>query len=88
MVAWPVEFFWTFLLRMPPLEMRQERRESFPYEERKGTLISRGGGANGASLEFGGPSVFLSRGDRYVRELLELLQGCERPFLGSVTPRF
>ena len=30
-----------------------------------------------------GPSVFLSSGDGYVGEVLELHQGCQRPFPGS-----
>ena len=30
-----------------------------------------------------GPSVFLSSGDAYVGELLELSQGCQGPFQGS-----
>ena len=47
MVARPLEFLSTFLLRAPPLEMRREGRESFPDETGKGTLISSGGGGKG-----------------------------------------
>ena len=35
-----LEFLSSFLLRAPPLEMRQERREFFPDEGGKGSLIS------------------------------------------------
>ena len=41
MVAQHLEFLSTFKLRAPPLEVRQERRVSFPDEAGKGTLISR-----------------------------------------------
>ena len=53
MVAGPLEFLSTFLLRVPPFEMRQERQESFPDEAGKGTLILSGGGGNKAPFEFG-----------------------------------
>ena len=36
-----------------------------------------------SSLVLARHSVFLSRGDGYVRELLELHQGCQGPFRGS-----
>ena len=37
---WPdPEFFSTFLRRAPPLEMRRERREFFPDQAGKGSLI-------------------------------------------------
>ena len=35
-----LEFLSPFLWRAPPLEMRRERREFFPYETGKGSLIS------------------------------------------------
>ncbi|KAI4572642.1 hypothetical protein MJT46_005710 [Ovis ammon polii x Ovis aries] len=35
-----LEFLSPFLWRAPPLEMRRERREIFPYETGKGSLIS------------------------------------------------
>ena len=41
MVARPLEFLSTFILRAPLLEVRRERRDSFPDEAGKGTLISR-----------------------------------------------
>ena len=37
----------------------------------------------GSSRVVAGPSWFLSRGDRYVGELLQLPQGCHGPFPGS-----
>ena len=40
-------------------------------------------GETGLLLRLVGPSVFLSSGDGYVRELLALHQGCEGPFQGS-----
>ena len=40
MLARPMEFLWTFKLRSPSLELRRERRKSFPSEVGKGTLIS------------------------------------------------
>ena len=36
-----LEFHWSFKLRLPPLEVRRECRDSFPEEARKWTLISR-----------------------------------------------
>ena len=41
------------------------------------------GGGNGAPLDVGGTLGFLSSGDGYVGELLELQQGCEGPFGSS-----
>ena len=35
-----LEFLSPFLWRAPPLEMRRERREYFPDQERKGSLLS------------------------------------------------
>ena len=51
MVACPLEFLSTFMLRAPPLEMRQECRESFLDEAGKGNLILGRGGEKGATLE-------------------------------------
>ena len=83
MVAGPLEFLSTFLLRAPPLEMRRESRESFPEEAGNGTLISSYEAETGLLLMLAGPSVFLSSGDGYFGQLLELLQRCEGPFRGS-----
>ena len=41
MVARPLEFLSTFKLRVPPLEVRQERWDSFPDEAGKWALILR-----------------------------------------------
>ena len=59
--------------------MRRECRESFPDETRKEPSSRDEEGYRGSSCIVAGPSVFLSSGDVYVRELLELRQGCERP---------
>ena len=55
MVARTLEFLLTFLLRAPPLEMRRERRESFPDEEGNGTLISSYEEETGLHLMLAGP---------------------------------
>ena len=80
MVARPLEFLSTFLWRAPPLGMHRERRESFADEAGKGTLTSRYEAETGLALMLAGPSVFLSSGDGYVGERLELQQACEGPF--------
>ena len=80
MVARYLEFLSTFLLTTPPLEMRRERREFFPDEARKGSLISSYEAETGLLLMLAGPSVFLSSGDGYVWELLELQKGVKEPF--------
>ena len=41
MVAQPWEFFSNVKLRLPPLEVRQERQDSFPDKTGKWALISR-----------------------------------------------
>ena len=56
--------------------------DSFPDEWGKWTLISRWGGKWVFSWVAVGPSLFLSSGDGYVWELLELPQGCQGPFRG------
>ena len=76
MVARPLEFLLTFMLRVPPLEMRRECRESFPDEAGKGTLLSSYLVETELLFRLAGPSVFLSSGAGYVGELLELQQGC------------
>ena len=63
--------------------MRQERRKFFPYETGKGFLISSEEAESGLPWMCAGPSCFLSSGDGYVGELLELQQGCEGPFGSS-----
>ena len=80
MVARLLEFLSTFLLTTPPLEMRRKCQESFPNEAGQGTLISSYEVETGLLLMLAGPSVFLSSGDGYVWELLELQKGVKEPF--------
>ena len=63
--------------------MRKERREFFPDHAGKGVLLSREEAEAGPLWLWAGLSGFLSSGDGYVRELLELQQGCEGPFGSS-----
>ena len=78
-----LEFLSPFLWRAPPLEMRRERREFFPDHAGKGSLLSSKEADTGLLWMWAGLSCFLSSGDGYVGELLELQQGCEGPFLSS-----
>ena len=78
-----LEFLSPFLWRARPLEMRRERREFFPDKAGKGSLISSYEAETGLLWMCAGPSCFLSSGDGYVGELLELQQGCEGPFGSS-----
>ena len=75
-----MEFLSPFLWRAPPLEMRQERQEFFPDYAGKGSLLSSWETETGLLWMWAGLSCFLSSGDRYVRELLELQQGREGLF--------
>ena len=59
--------------------MRQERREFFPDHAGKGSLLSSYEAETGLLWMSAGFSCFLSRGDEYVGELLEVKQGCEGP---------
>ena len=65
------------------LEMQQERREFFPEHAAKGTCLSSNKAKTGLLWMWAGLSCFLSSGDGYVGELLELQQGCEGPFGSS-----
>ena len=78
-----LEFLSPFLWRAPPLEMRRERREFFPEHAGKGSLLSSKEVEIGLLWMWEGLSCFLSSGDGYVGELLELQQGCEGPFGSS-----
>ena len=60
--------------------MQQERREFFPHHEGKESLLSSYEAETGLLWMWAGLSCFLSSGDGYVGELLELQQGCEGPF--------
>ena len=62
--------------------MRWERREFFPDYAGKGSLLSSQEAETGLLWMWAGLSCFLSSGDGYVVELLELQQGCEGP-IGS-----
>ena len=78
-----LEFLSPFLWKTPPLEMRWERREFFLDHAGKGCLLSNKEVDTGPLWMWAGLSCFLSSGDGYVGELLELQQGCEGPFGGS-----
>ena len=67
-----LEFLSPFLWRAPPLEMRRERREFFPDHVGKGSLLSNLEAETGLLWMWPGLSCFLSSGDGYVVELLEL----------------
>ena len=75
-----LEFLSPFLWRAPPLEMQRERREFFPDHAGKGSLLSSLEGETGLLWMWAEVSCFLSSGDGYVGELLELQQGCEGHF--------
>ena len=75
-----LEFLSPFLWRVPPLEMRRDRQEFFPEHAGKGSLLSSYEAETGPLWMFTVLSCFLLSGDRYIRELLELQQGCERTF--------
>ena len=72
-----LEFLSTFLWRAPPLKMRRVRREFFPDHAGKGSLVSSQEAETGLLWMWAGLSCFLSSGDGYVGDLLELQQGCE-----------
>ena len=67
-----LEFLSPFLWRAPPLEMRRERREFFPDHAGKGSLLSSYEAETGLLWMWAGLSCFLSSGDGYVGDLLEL----------------
>ena len=69
----PLALLW----RATPLETLWERREFFPNNAGKGSLLSSWETETGLLWMWAGLSCFLSSGDRYVRELLELQQGRE-----------
>ena len=75
LLAFPVE--------SAPLEMRRECREFFPDHAGKGSLISSYKEEKGLLWMCKGRSSFLSSGQGYVGELLELQQVCEGPFESS-----
>ena len=64
--------------------MRRVRREFFSDNAGKGSLLSSYEAETGLLWMWAELSCFLSSGDGYVRELLELQQGCEGPFGSSI----
>ena len=78
-----LEILSPFLWRVPPLEMRRKYREFFPVHAGKGSLLSSYEAETGLLWKWAGLTCFLSSGDGYVGELLELQQGCEGPFGSS-----
>ena len=63
--------------------MRRERRKFFPEHAGTGSLLSSYEMETGLLWMWSGLSCFLSSGNGYVEELLELQQGCEGPFGSS-----
>ena len=78
-----LEILSPFLWRALPLEMRRERQEFFSDHAGKGSLLSRYEAETGLLWMWAGPSCFISSGDGYVGDLLDLQQGCQRPFGSS-----
>ena len=78
-----LEFLLPFLWRAPPLEVQRERREFSHDHAGKGSLLSSLETETGLLWMWAGLSCFLSSGDEYVGELLDLQQGCEGPFGSS-----
>ena len=78
-----VDFLSLFLWRAPHLEMRRKRRKFFPDHAVKGSLLSSWEAEMGLLWMWAGLSCFLSSGDGYVGELLELQQRCEGHFGSS-----
>ena len=75
-----LKFLSPFLWRLHPLEMRRERGEFFPHHAGIGSLLSSKEAETGLLWMCAELTCFLSGGDRYVGELLELQQGCEEAF--------
>ena len=78
-----LEFLSPFLWRANPLEMRREGREFFSDHAGFVSLLWSSEAETGLLWIRAGLSCFLSSGDGYVGELLELQQGCEGPFGSS-----
>ena len=81
MLARPLEFLSTLLLRASPLKIRRECRESLPNEAGKGTIISSGGGGNGAPLELWRDHRCSSRVDTAMSgKFFSCCKGVKEPF--------
>ena len=78
-----LEFLSPFMWRTLALEMRRERREFFLDHAGKGSLLSSWEAETGLLWMWAELSCFLSSGDGYFGELLELQHGCEGPFGSS-----
>ena len=78
-----LDFLSPFLWRAPHIEMRRKRREIFHDHAGKGSLLSSYEVEMGLLWMCAELSCFLSSGDGYVGEILELQQGCEGPFGSS-----
>ena len=75
-----LDFLSPFQRRAPPLETRRERREFFPDHAGKGSHLSSYEAETGLIWMWAGLLCFLSSGDGYVGEFLELQPCCEEPF--------
>ena len=75
-----LEFLSSLGWRAPPPEMLWERQEFLTEHAGKGSLLSSYEAETGLHWMWAGVSCFLSSGDGYVGELLELKQGCEGHF--------
>ena len=78
-VGTTLEFLSPFLLRAPPLEMRRERRKSFPDEAGKGSLISYYEAEMGLLWMWAGPPCFLSSEDGLSGNFLSCSKGVKDP---------
>ena len=67
-----LEFLSPFLSRAPPLVIRRERGEFFHHHAGKGSLLYSYEAETGLLWMCPGLSCFLSSGDGYVGELLQL----------------
>ena len=63
--------------------MRREHQEFYHDHAGKGSLLSSYEAETGLLWMWAGLSCFLSSGDGYIGELLELQQACEGPFGSS-----
>ena len=61
----------------------RECQESFPDDTGRESILSSYEAETGLLWMWVGPSCFISSGDGYVGDLLDLLQGCQRPFGSS-----
>ena len=78
-----MEFLSSVKLRPLPLQVRRERRDSFPNEAGKWTFISRRGWKPGHFLNCGGTLGVPLEWRRVCRGTLKLPQGCHVPFRGT-----